>query len=57
MFNRYSVDVVIDNQGIEKGYAIFDKYQQDYIGDIYEDKWLAIDDCDIMNEGHELEYQ
>ena len=58
MFNRYSVDAVFQNDGSIKGYAIFDEYQQDYVGgDLYSDRFIAQDDCDIMNEGNELEYQ
>ena len=57
MFNRYSVDAVFQNGGSIKGYAIFDEYQGDYIKGLYEDKFDAQDDCDIMNEGNELEYE
>ena len=61
MFNRYSVDAVFQNDGSIKGYAIFDEYQQDYVGGdngvLYSDMIYAQDDCDIMNEGNELEYQ
>ena len=57
MFNRYSVDAVFQNGGSIKGYAIFDEYRGDYIKGLYEDKFDAQDDCDIMNEGNELEYQ
>ena len=53
--NRYSVDQVFDNQGKHKGYAIFDEYQSDYIKGLYDDKFEAMDDCDILNENEELE--
>ena len=57
--NRYSVDPVLWNDGSIKGYAIFDEYQQDYVGGdngiLYSDIFMAQEDCDIMNEGEELE--
>ena len=52
---RYSVDPVFANDGTLKGYSIFDEYRGDYIKGLYEDEFEAIDDCDIMNEGEELE--
>ena len=61
MFNRYSVDPVFTNDGTLKGYSIFDEYQQDYVGGdngvLYSYLTTAQEDCDIMNEGNELEYQ
>lgn len=53
--NRYSVDAVYRNDGSIKGYSIFDEYQQDYIDGLYRDMIDAMDDCDILNEGEELE--
>ena len=53
---RYSVDAVFNNDGSIKGYAIFDEYQRDYVkGELYSDKFDAMDDCDIMNDGEEVE--
>jgi hypothetical protein len=50
--NRYEVDF---NSFSNTVYYIFDNYTQDYLNTPYEDFDIADEDCDILNQGNQIE--
>lgn len=54
--NRYEIDTIYPTViGDKETYKIFDNYKQDYLKTEYTDFDIVDEDCDILNQGNQIE--
>ena len=54
--NRFEIDTIYPTViGDNETYRIFDNYKQDYIKKEYTDFDIVEEDCEILNEGNQIE--